>query len=78
MSRPGSASKIKLSGIDELLGGSIADAEQVVDAKLDELHTFKNHPFRVLDDEKMEETAESIGKYGVLVPGIARPMESGG
>ena len=77
MSKPGSASKIRLSGIDELLGGA-ADAEQIVDAGLDELHPFHNHPFRVLDDEKMEETAESIGKYGVLVPGIVRPRAGGG
>lgn len=76
-SKSGSAGKIRMSSFDDLFGGA-ADAEQVVDAKLDELHTFHNHPFRVLDDEKMEETAESIGRYGVLVPGIARPMESGG
>lgn len=75
--RAGSAGKIKMSSFNDLFGGA-ADAEQVVDAKLEDLHTFKNHPFRVLDDEKMEETAESIGKYGVLVPGIARPMETGG
>ena len=75
--RAGSAGKIKMSSFNDLFGGA-ADAEQVVDAKLEDLHTFKNHPFRVLDDEKMEETAESIGRYGVLVPGIARSMESGG
>ena len=44
----------------------------------DSLHTFKDHPFRVEDDEKMEETTESIRQYGVLVPGIARPREGGG
>ena len=77
MSKPGSASKIKLSGIDELLGGADG-AEQIIDARLDELHPFHNHLFRVLDDEKMEETAESIGEYGVLVPGIVRPRAGGG
>ncbi|MDE7435089.1 MAG: ParB/RepB/Spo0J family partition protein [Lachnospiraceae bacterium] len=75
--KAGSAGKIKMSSFNDLFGGA-ADAEQVVDAKLEELHTFKNHPFRVLDDEKMEETAESIGRYGVLVPGIARPRAEGG
>ena len=77
MSKPGSASKIKLSGIDELFGGA-SDAEQIVYTGLDELHPFHNHPFRVLDDEKMEETAESIEKHGVLVPGIVRPRAGGG
>ena len=42
------------------------------------MHDFKNHPFRVVDDEKMEETTESIRQYGVLVPGIARPRTDGG
>ena len=46
--------------------------------KLTDLHTFKDHPFRVLDDEKMEETTESIREYGVLVPGLARPRAEGG
>ena len=54
------------------------DAKQIIRAKLTDLHEFRNHPFRVLDDEKMEETTESISKYGVLVPGIARPRAEGG
>jgi ParB family chromosome partitioning protein len=41
-------------------------------------HTFKDHPFHVLDDEKMEETIESIRQYSVLVPGIVRPRADGG
>lgn len=76
-SKAGSAGKIKMNRFDDLFGSPV-DAEQVIEAKLEELHTFKNHPFRVLDDEKMEETAESIKKYGVLVPGIARPGAGGG
>ena len=52
--------------------------EQIINAPLIELHDFKNHPFRVVDDEKMEETTESIRQYGVLVPGIARPRTGGG
>jgi len=45
---------------------------------LTELHPFKNHPFKVLDDDRMADTAESIKEYGVLVPAIARPREDGG
>lgn len=52
--------------------------KKIVMAPLSELHTFKDHPFRVVDDEKMKETTESISKYGVLVPGIARPRAGGG
>jgi len=80
MSKAGSASKVKLNRFDDLFGGAGdgAGTEQIILAKLDELHSFKNHPFRVLDDEKMEETTESIREHGVLVPGIARPRAGGG
>ena len=78
-SKAGSASKIKLNKLEDLIGGTENMAgEQIINAKLSDLHTFKGHPFRVLDDEKMEETTESIGRYGVLVPGIVRPREGGG
>lgn len=53
-------------------------AEQVRQITLSELHTFKNHPFKVLDDEAMEKTVESIREFGVMVPAIARPREEGG
>lgn len=74
------ADRIKLGGYDALFGVSeSADAaEHIIEAPLGDLHDFKDHPFRVLDDEKMEETVESIRQYGVLVPGIARPREGGG
>ena len=82
MAKTGSASKIKIDSFDDLFGSSLETAsnqtEQVVEVSLDELHNFKNHPFRVLDDAKMEETVESIKKYGVLMPGIARPRKEGG
>ena len=52
--------------------------EKVIDIPLTDLHPFKNHPFKVTDDESMLETAESITKHGVLVPVIARPREEGG
>lgn len=55
-----------------------ATQEKVIDISLAVLHPFKNHPFKVTDDESMQETAESITKHGVLVPVIARPREEGG
>ena len=82
MAKTGSASKIKIDSFDDLFGSSTTEnfnqTEQLVEVPLDELHTFQNHPFRVLDDTKMEETVESIKKYGVLMPGIARPRKEGG
>ena len=78
--KTGSASKIKMESFDDLFGGSSAQeigAEQIINAPLADLHEFKDHPFKVLDDEKMEETTESIRLYGVLVPGIARPRAGG-
>lgn len=64
-----------LLGVEENTG---AGTEKVVIAPLTELYDFRDHPFKVLDDEKMEETTESIRQYGVLVPGIARPRTGGG
>ena len=53
-------------------------AENVQDIPLSELHPFKNHPFKVLDDEAMQQTVDSILQYGVMVPAIARPSPEGG
>lgn len=80
MSKAGSASKVKINSFDDLFGASQAPAgtEQVREIPLSELHEFKGHPFKVLDDEKMQETVESIRNYGVLMPGIARPRAGGG
>lgn len=84
MSKKSSASKINLKSIDSLFGNvntsSEIDAtkEEVIEVKLSDLHTFKNHPFRVVDDEKMQETVESIKEHGVLVPGIVRRRINGG
>lgn len=50
----------------------------MVELPLAELHPFRNHPFKVLDDEKMADTAQSIREHGVLVPAIVRPREEGG
>ncbi len=51
--------------------------EHIQQIPLSELHPFKDHPFRVLDDDRMMETVESVKEYGVLVPIIARPKEDG-
>ena len=80
MSKGGSAAKIKLNSYDDLFGGTemSAGTEQVQEIPLSDLYEFKGHPFKVLDDEKMQETVESIKNYGVLMPGIARPKAGGG
>lgn len=52
--------------------------EKVMTVSIHDLHPFKDHPFRVLDDDRMKETVESVKEYGVLVPLIARPLEEGG
>ena len=52
--------------------------EVIIHVPLSKLHDFPNHPFKVRDDEAMQETAESIRQYGVLVPAIVRPREDGG
>ena len=80
MNKRGSADKIKLSSFDDLFGTQEASTgtEQVQEIPLCELHESRGHPFKVLDDEKMQETVESIKNYGVLMPGIARPRAEGG
>ena len=52
--------------------------EKVQNIPLSELHPFKNHPFKVIDDESMLRTVESVAQYGVLAPAIARPRADGG
>ena len=53
-------------------------SEQVQEIPISELFPFKDHPFRVLDDEAMQRTVESISQFGVLAPAIARPRPEGG
>ena len=55
-----------------------AQEDKITLLPLSELHDFPDHPFKVRDDEAMQETAESIRQYGVLVPAIVRPREVGG
>ena len=52
--------------------------ETIKEIPLSELYPFKDHPFKVVDDERMQETVESVKEHGVLVPGIARPRPEGG
>ena len=77
-----SAKKIELASVDDLFsteeGRQDAKLEKIQKIPLTELHPFKNHPFKVKDDEAMMETADSIKQYGVLVPAIARPDPEGG
>lgn len=80
MSKIGSAAKVKLNSFDDLFGTEQPQTgtEQVQEIALSELHEFKGHPFKVLDDENMQETIESVREHGVLMPGIARPRAEGG
>ena len=78
----GSGRKLSLTSYDDLFSTeqtrAEAGREKVTEISLTELHPFKNHPFKVLDDERMQDTAQSIREYGVLVPAIVRPREEGG
>lgn len=77
-----SARNIELASVDDLFSTQEsrddAKREKVMEISLAELHPFRGHPFKVLDDEKMAETVESVKQYGVLVPTIARPDPDGG
>lgn len=73
--------EIQLTSYENLLGiDTVVDqaAGQLLYVPLTDLYEFKDHPFKVLDDEKMQETVESIKNYGVLTPGIVRPRQDGG
>ena len=54
------------------------DKEAVIDIPLEEISDFPDHPFKVKMDESMSEMAESVRRYGVLVPALVRPKEKGG
>jgi len=74
--------KLSLTSYDDLFQSSdnreTEQREQIVELPLKQLHPFKNHPFRVRDDDAMARTVESVKEYGVLTPGIARPLPKGG
>ena len=74
-----SGRKPSLTSYDDIFSTEASrQQEQIQRLALSELHPFKDHPFRVLDDDRMMETVESVKEYGVLVPIIARRMADGG
>ena len=66
-----SGEKIKMPTLDELMG--IAGEENANELEINRIHNFANHPFKVVDDEEMDELVESIEKNGILVPVLVRP-----
>ena len=77
-----SAKNIVLKSVDDIFqteeNRADAQRERVQEIPLDQLKSFKNHPFKVRDDQRMLDTVDSIREYGVLVPAIARPDPEGG
>ena len=77
-----SAKNIVLKAVDDIFqteeNRADAQRERVQEIPLDQLKPFKNHPFKVRDDQRMLDTVDSIREYGVLVPAIARPDPEGG
>lgn len=69
------AGKIKLQSVDELLG--VPEINGTQEIELGRIHTFPNHPFKVLDDDKMEKLVESIQENGILNPVLVRPDQTG-
>lgn len=79
--RKSSASNIKMQSVDALFGleqDKGSPAEKVEEVAIDKLYPFNSHPFKVLDDEKMQETVESIREHGVICPLIVRPGKKEG
>jgi ParB family chromosome partitioning protein len=77
---PRKGANISLSSYDDIFKTEEARSdtgEHVIMVNLEKIHPFKNHPFKVVDDEDMRKTADSIREYGVLVPAIVRPLENG-
>ena len=76
------AKNIVLKSVDDIFqteeNRADAQRERVQEIPLDQLKPFRNHPFKVRDDQRMLDTADSIREYGVLVPAIARPDPNGG
>ena len=71
-----SGEKIKLASIDELLG--VVNEESAMEIEISRIHAFKDHPFKVLDDEKMADLVESVKTYGVLTPVLLRSDRENG
>ena len=79
---PKKSGNISLSSYDDIFqtdqSREEAQQERVQEIPLSELHPFKGHPFKVLDDDAMQKTVESIAQFGVMTPAIARPRPEGG
>ena len=76
---PKNGANISLSSYDDIFSTEESrQTEQIQQIPISELHPFKNHPFKVLDDEAMQRTVESVAQFGVLAPLIARPRPEGG
>ena len=76
---PKSGANISLTSYDDIFTTEESrQTEQIQQIPITELHPFKNHPFKVLDDEAMQRTVESVAQFGVLAPLIARPRPEGG
>ena len=71
-----SGEKIKLTSIDELLG--VVNEESAMEIEIDKIKSFAGHPFKVIDDEKMQNLIESISESGVLTPVLIRPDQNDG
>ena len=76
---PKSGANISLTSYDDIFTTEESrQTEQIQQIPIADLHPFKNHPFKVLDDEAMQRTVESVAQFGVLAPLIVRPREEGG
>ena len=79
---PRKGANISLSSYDDIFetdtSRNEAKQERVQEISLSELHPFEGHPFKVVDDEEMQKTVESVRDFGVLTPAIARPDPDGG
>ena len=75
---PKGSLNVSLKGADDIFSTEESRQEQQQQIPIGELFPFKNHPFKVLDDESMQRTVESVEQYGVLSPLIARPRPEGG
>ena len=76
---PKNGANISLSSYDDIFTTEESrQTEQIQQIPIEDLHPFKNHPFKVLDDEAMQRTVESVAQFGVLAPLVVRPREEGG
>ena len=77
-----SETRVSLTPYDDIFSTEESRAgrktEQIQEIPITELYPFKNHPFSVVDDKRMEEMVESIKEFGIMVPVIARPLDGGG